>query len=82
MVVLKRQADQLSSSPAAEVEFTFEHSQHQRLATPRRCLSCPNQALMLQDINEKEMKNLITGLLRRASVVERYSRQLEQHQQD
>lgn len=61
MVVLKRQADQLSSSPAAEVEITFSHSQHQHLATRRRCLSYPNQALMLQDINEKEMEKLITG---------------------
>ena len=72
MVVLKRQADQLSSSPAAEVEFTFLHSQHQRLATRRRCLSYPNQALMLQDINEKEMKSLLRVLLTRASVVGRY----------
>jgi hypothetical protein len=59
MVVLKHQADQLSSSSVAEVKFTFSHSQHQRLATRRRCLSCPNQALMLQDINEKEMKSLL-----------------------
>ncbi len=72
MVVLKRQADQLSSSLAAEVEFTFLHPQHQRLATRRRCLSYPTQALMLQDINEREMERLITGLLTRASVVGRH----------
>jgi hypothetical protein len=72
MVVLKRQADQLSSSPAADVEITFLHSQHQHLATRRRCLSYPSQALMLQDINEKEMKSLLRILLTCASVVGRY----------
>jgi cytochrome c-type biogenesis protein CcmH/NrfF len=61
LVILKRQVDQLSSLPATEVEFTFSHSQHQHLASRRRCLSCPNQALMLQDISEKEMEKLITG---------------------
>ena len=72
MVVLKHHADQLNSSPAAEVEFTFSHSQHQCLVTRRRCWSYPNQVLMLQDINDKEMEKIITSMLTRASVAGKY----------